>query len=194
MTRTRVLTECAIMLSLAFVLSMIKLYQAPLGGEVTLFGMVPIFIICFKYGFKRGLFTSLCFALVMLLTGMGTISYVPTLKGVVLCIFFDYIFAFGSISIAGLFKNETLKTGRVVMGVLAVCLVRLASHIISGAVVWYEITRAGDWNEAVHKMGMWAYSLMYNAQYMIPEILITLIAVPVIIRIIKQVNGNKISA
>ena len=35
--KTRILVECAIMIAAATVLSVIKIYEAPLGGSVTLF-------------------------------------------------------------------------------------------------------------------------------------------------------------
>ena len=48
------LCECAMLVALATVLSFVKLYEAPLGGAVTLFSMVPILMCGFVYGVKAG--------------------------------------------------------------------------------------------------------------------------------------------
>ena len=40
-----ILAECAVMLALAFALSMAKLYEMPLGGSVTVGSMLPIMMI-----------------------------------------------------------------------------------------------------------------------------------------------------
>ena len=48
------LCETAMLVALATVLSFVKLYEAPLGGAVTLFSMVPILMCGFVYGVKAG--------------------------------------------------------------------------------------------------------------------------------------------
>ena len=51
---TRKLTETAIMLALAVLLSYVTVFQAPMGGSITAFSQVPIVIIGYRYGFKWG--------------------------------------------------------------------------------------------------------------------------------------------
>lgn len=53
--RTQQLAVCGVMLALSVVLSIIKIFALPFGGEVTLFGMVPIMLIGFLFGTKTGL-------------------------------------------------------------------------------------------------------------------------------------------
>ncbi|MBP3369029.1 MAG: energy-coupled thiamine transporter ThiT [Clostridia bacterium] len=45
-----VLTECALMIALATVLSLVKIYEAPFGGSVTLLSMAPIIVLSMRHG------------------------------------------------------------------------------------------------------------------------------------------------
>ena len=192
-SKTRVLVECAIMIAVATVLSAFaKLYEAPLGGSVTLASMSPIIIISYHHGIKWGVESALLYSIIQLLLGVGSVAYVPTAIGIVLCVLLDYVIAFTIIGFAGifkkLFKNEYAA---VTVGTFAVCIARFACHVLSGAVVWYEITKAGQWNDVVNRFGMWTYSLIYNTQYMLPETVITVIATPLIYMVVKQIDRNR---
>ena len=187
--RTRKLAECAVMIAAATVLSMIKIFELPLGGAVTLFSMVPVIIVSFRHGVKWGIGTAFVYSVLQLVLGMNNVLYVPDPVGIVLCILFDYIFAFSVLGLAGLFEYTKLKQyTRVILGTLSVCLLRFCCHVVSGAVVWYSITKSEQWNELVNRFGMWTYSLVYNVQFMLPETIITLIAVPAIIAVLKRVK------
>ncbi len=48
--RTLPLVECAIMIALATVLSMVKLAELPYGGSITIASMLPIAIIAYRRG------------------------------------------------------------------------------------------------------------------------------------------------
>lgn len=52
------------------------------------------------------------------------------------------------------------------LGTLLACVVRFLCHFISGVTVWASY--AGD-------MPVWLYSLTYNATYMIPETIVSVI-------------------
>lgn len=51
----RFLTESGIMLSLAMILSFIKIFDAPFGGAVTAGSMIPIIIIALRWGLAKGI-------------------------------------------------------------------------------------------------------------------------------------------
>jgi len=187
--KVRKITECAIMIALASVLSMLKIYEAPLGGSVTLFSMVPIILIGIRHGPIWGLSTGFIYSVIQLILGLGNVSYVPTVTGIVLCVLFDYIVAFTLLGLGGLFDKLTAKPlVNMIAGILFVCILRYISHLISGAVVWYEITKLGGWNDYVQTVGMWTYSVVYNLQYMLPETIITLIAAPVGVRVLGMLK------
>ena len=48
------LTESALMISLAVVLSFLKLISMPYGGAVTLASLLPIAIVSYRHGTKHG--------------------------------------------------------------------------------------------------------------------------------------------
>ncbi len=191
--KTKILAECAIMCAAASVLSLIKIYEAPLGGSVTLFSMVPILLIAFRHGLMWGYGTAFVYSVIQLLFGLSSVAWVQTPEGIVLCILFDYIFAFTVIGTAAVFnKIKTNTIIKVLLGSLTACLLRFIMHVVSGAVVWYSITKEGQWNDLVNKFGMWTYSIIYNAQYMIPEIIITLTAASAVVTILNVLNKNHI--
>jgi len=187
------LVECAVMIALASVLSMLKVYEAPLGGSVTLFSMVPILVLSFRHGPLWGMGSAFIYSVIQLILGVGTVAYVPTAIGVIICIVLDYFAAFTLIGLAGLFKikvedSTKAQITKIVLGSLLACIIRYTCHFFSGAVVWYEITKLGNWNEYVHKVGMWTYTTVYNAQYMVPETILTLIAVPAMVIVLKAIK------
>lgn len=192
-TKTRILVECAVMIAAATVLSLVKIYEAPLGGSVTLFSMVPILILSFRHGVKWGCASAFVYSVLQLLLGLSSVAWVPTAQGVVLCVLFDYIIAFTVLGLAGIYNsikaNEYVK---IILGIITACVLRYAAHVISGAVVWYQITKEGQWNDLVNKFGMWTYSAIYNIQYMGPETIITLIAAPAILAVVALVRKKKV--
>lgn len=191
-SKTRIMVECAIMIAVATVLSLLKVYEAPLGGSVTLCSMVPLILVSYRHGVKWGIESALVYSVLQLLLGIGSVSYVPTFGGIVLCVLFDYIIAFTVIGFAGVYRNF-IKNDYVgiTAGAATVCVLRFLCHFFSGAVVWYSITKEGQWNDLVNKFGMWTYSLIYNAQYMVPETIITVIATPLIFVVINQIEKRR---
>jgi len=166
------LTECALLIALATALSFVKLYQAPLGGSVTLLSSLPIMFISFRFGVVRGLACGFVYSLIQLWQGSGNLAYVPTAMGIVGCIMLDYILPFTLLGLAGVFykrKGTTAqKTVAAVLGVLLAVLLRFTCHFIGGGIVWYEITKVGNWNDYVQTVGMWTYSFVYNITYLGP--------------------------
>lgn len=195
-TKTRILVECAVMVALAAVLSMVKVYEAPLGGSVTLFSMAPLIVAAFRHGPKWGFATAFVYSVTQLLLGLNSLSWIPSATGIVLCILLDYIVAFTLLGAAAFFRtkgeasfNKLLV--QLIAATLTVCVLRFLSHLFSGAVVWYEITKAGEWNDLVMKTGMWTYSAIYNASYMIPETIITTIAAPAMAILLSTVEKRR---
>ena len=209
--KVRILVECAVMVALATVLSLIKVYEAPFGGSVTLLSMAPIIILSIRRGVKVGLSGAFVYSIIQLVLGLNSVAWVPTAGGIVLCILFDYIIPFTLIGLGGMFRrvsflqNVTLPNSGIIpkklrgkaidiplyaiLGTLTVLLLRFLCHIISGAVIWYALDLqwyADDPTHIVHKYGAWMFSLVYNGSFMIPEIIETLIGVPLLISALKR--------
>ncbi len=182
------LTECSLMVALATVLSFCKIYEAPLGGSVTLLSMLPVIYISFKYGVLWGLGGGFIYGVIQLLFGTGALAYVPTAAGVAGSVVFDYLLPFTLLGIAGItlrFKpaKKSGEYAAVIAGTFLAITLRFACHYIAGAVIWYEITKAGEWNDYVQKYGMWTYSFIYNISYLGPEGALALAASPVILKL-----------
>lgn len=194
----RILVECAVMIALATVLSLFKIWEAPLGGAVTLFSMVPIIIIGLRHGPFWGFGTAFVYSNTQLLLGFGNIAWIPTVSGKIAGVLLDYVIAFTILGTAGFFKfllDKSQKRSKKIIitaiSTLFACILRYISHVVVGAVVWYSITKEGNWNEYVHTVGAWIYSIVYNAVFMIPETIITLVAVPAVVTILAVLKKQK---
>ncbi len=180
--KTRRITETAIMIALATVLSYVVFSKLPMGGSVTLFSQVPIIIIGYRYGLKWGAATGVIHGLLqMVLQGLENFSYVKGIGSYLILIFADYVVAFMVLGIGGaLFKkavkNQALALG---LGAAVASVLRYLCHFVSGATILKEY--AGD-------QAVWFNSLNYNATYMVPELIISVIGV-VLLAVVLDFNS-----
>ncbi len=65
-TKTRALTEGALMVAAATALSYVKLLELPQGGSVCI-GMLPIFLYCARWGCKESFLASFAYGLLQLI-------------------------------------------------------------------------------------------------------------------------------
>jgi thiamine transporter len=169
--KVRTLCVSAIMLALATVLSLIKIWQFPWGGSITLGAMLPIAIVAICYGTGNGLFTAFLFSCIQLFLSLGEImSWGLTTEMLIGTIILDYILPYTLIGLSGLFAGKGNK-GKICGTVFAI-LLRYASHVVSGVVLWHS---AGMLWEGLNIENEWLYSLAYNACYMLPEMIITVV-------------------
>lgn len=166
-SRTRTLVECAMMIAIASVFSMIKLIDLPYGGSVTIASMLPIVIISYRHGLGWGLGAGLVYGVIQQLLGLNTLSYVSTWQSIVAIILLDYIVAFAVIGLAGVFRNMKSQSTALVFGSILAGLLRYICHVISGATVWAGLSIPDE--------AALLYSLAYNATYMLPEIIVLVI-------------------
>ena len=89
------LTFSAVMVALASALSLIKIYELPLGGAVTLLSMLPIVVISISLGLKWGVGSSFVYSLIQLFFGItldGLLGWGLTAAYLVGSIFLVYRF------------------------------------------------------------------------------------------------------
>lgn len=172
-SKTRTLVECALMIALGTVLANIKIYELPDGGSITLFSMLPFILISFRHGVKWGLMTGFVDALLQMLLGF----YAPpagTVIAFIGVVMLDYVLAFtllGSADwFARFFRNRAVG---VAVGTAAVCVIRFLCSFLSGALLWGSYQEYYEWAKG---MSVWLYSFIYNATYMLPELVLTTIA------------------
>ena len=149
------LAVCGVCIALAFVLSFIKLFSAPLGGSVTLCSMFFICIIGYLYGWKYSLTAALAYGILQFVQKPEI--YAP------LQVVIDYGLAFTALGLSGFFRQK--KIG-LYIGYLAGVTGRFIFSAISGYVFFAEYAPDG-WNPLI-------YSIAYNASYIYIEAAITL--------------------
>jgi len=165
--KIRRLCVTAVMIALATVLSLIKVYPLPLGGSVTLLSMFPIVLLALMYGTSWGLIGAFMYSVVQLILGItvdGLIGMCPTAFVLIGSIFFDYIIAFTVLGLAGLLREKGIVG--CCLGVALALALRFVSHFVSGLIFFGIFTSANTW----------IHSLIYNGSYMLPEMIITVIA------------------
>lgn len=161
-TRTRMLCEGAILVALAQILSLLKLWEMPWGGSITL-SMLPIFLFAVRWGLRDGLLAAFVFGWCQLLGDGGFALSWQSMLG-------DYLVAFTVLGLAGLFYG---KKGGVFWGTLVGSAARFLVHYVVGATVW-----AMYMPEEFFGMTMtspWIYSLLYNGFYMVIDMVLCLV-------------------
>jgi len=160
---TKRLVEIGIFVGIAIVLELIStlipFLHMPQGGSISL-GMLPIFIIAYRYGVKEGVIAGFVFGIINFILSGYAIHWGS--------IFFDYIFAFSALGIAGIFKKNALSsTPSFILGILLGGFLRYIFHGLSGVIFFSSF--AGDFNP-------WFYSfIVYNLPYMAASIVLTII-------------------
>ena len=215
-TKTKRLTESAMLLAVAIVLELVsKMFipEMPFGGQVTLVSMLPVVLISYRHGVKWGLVTGVAYAMLQMLLGAKTVAaaFQPGFFGdgtmltnaIIMCLL-DYVVAFTALGLGGCLRNKVENPGLgLMLGSLIALGARYLAHIVSGYILfsgWAEwfFTQDGfpGWGMKLVQslspdMLGWVYSAVYNGFYMIPEILLTAVAALLmgrIPRIVTKVN------
>ena len=174
------LVEGAIMIALAVVLSLVKVYKLPWGGSITLLSMLPICMFSIKYGVLRGLFVSFAYAAIMLLTDLGEVlSWGLTPETLIACFALDYLLAYTVIGVAGIFRTKKLPGW--IAGTAVALLLRFAAHFLSGVLIWHSF---GELWDGFSTENEFIYSALYNGSYMLPEIIFTVIGAIVLYSVV----------
>lgn len=177
-TKTKTLVECAVLIALSTVLSLITVYKMPLGGSLTLLSMLPVCYISVRHGLKWGLGSAFIYSLIQLALDLGpAMGWGLTPWRWVGMIAFDYVLAFTVLGLAGIFAKKGL--GGVVAGVAVALALRFVCHVISGAIV-FDIWMPEGWSNA------WIYSVCYNGAFMLPELIFTCIGSGIVFGALKS--------
>lgn len=169
----QMLVEGGIMIALAIILNQIKIYTAPNGGSITAGSMLPILIFSIKWGVGPGFIVGACYGILDFI--LKPYFFHP------IQLILDYPLAFGLLGLAGIsYKRinkpyEYLYLGAgISLGILG----RMASHIISGVVFF---------SDSVSDLASWIFSIQYNATYLIPELIISVIIFFIIWKPLKKI-------
>lgn len=184
---TKILATSAMMVALAAILSVFPKFNGlwPNGGSITVCSMLPIILVSYIYGYKWGFMASGAFALIQIMFDLRGIAGMDAITTFAV-IFLDYIVAFVVLGFGGIFKGKFHNTAKeLCLGSIFAIFLRFLSHFTSGFLLfgsyakWF-FTQEGFTlgNSIFSAMGNGTslyllYSLMYNASYLLPEMIIT---------------------
>lgn len=166
---TRALVYGALCMALSFVLSYLRIVKMPQGGSITIASMLPIIVYAYWYGPRKGILVGIAYALLQMIQDAYFVHPIQILL--------DYILAFGVLGLAGFFRKNFY------VGVIVAGLCRFVCHFLSGAIFFGEYAPTG--------VSPWIYSLGYQAEYLIPDIIICFVAALLLKSTIDRLNPNK---
>ena len=157
--RVIILTEMAMALALALLLSHFRLFRAPYGGSVTL-AMIPIVIIGLRWGTRAGIMVGVALGFLRLMFDPYIVHWAQYVL--------DYPLAFGFLGLSG------LRIHRPWVGITLGFAGRFASHVVTGILFFAAFAPEGT--------PAALYSVLYNGTFLIPEWLITVLIAPWLFR------------
>ena len=158
----RMLTEGGIMVALALVLGLLKLYELPQGGSISL-EMLPLFVFCIRWGFGYGLLACTAFGVLQVFV-QGAVSYGWA------SILLDYILAFMPLCLCGLGKG---KPGGIFWGSVLGAFGRFVIHFISGITIYRIVAPTEVLGTTFDNP--YLYSAVYNGSYVLVDLILCLV-------------------
>lgn len=168
-TNTRALVYGALSVSLSFILSYVKLLEMSMGGSITLCAMLPICLYAAVFGLRQGLLAGLALGILQLFQDLYVVHWAQLIL--------DYFIAFACYGLAGLFPKK------LPLGLAVAALSRMLCSVLSGVIFFAEY--AEGWSS------VWAYSIVYNGSYMIPELILCILVsqIPVVKRLSARMQA-----
>ena len=156
---SKIIARIGIAIAIACVLQIFRIYHFPMGGSVTLWGMVPLLIIAFIYGPEIGMLAGFAYGILNLFLDPYFVHPVQIL--------FDYPLPSLAIGLAGYFKNKPI------LGTTLAFFTKFICHFISGVVFF------GSYG-ADYGMNAWVYSLAVNGPMVAIDCIICLVIISLI--------------
>jgi thiamine transporter len=170
--RLQLILEIAILGAISFVLDKIG-FSMPQGGSITL-SMLPIVVMAFRWGIVGGMLTGFVSGLLQLMMGGFVFNAIQAAL--------DYFVSYTLVGVAGITLvwllsskakgNKGSMVAAIVVGTVIGGLLRYLIHFIGGIVFFASYAPEGQ--------PVWLYSLVYNASYMIPAIILSAIVAAIL--------------
>lgn len=158
--KTKNLVLIAIFAALSLILSMFKVLQMPNGGSVTLY-LVPLLFLGLKKNFKVTLTCCLITAILQLIFGGYILGFFQ--------VFLDYIIPVCTVSLIAFSRNKGLALQ--ILAIVLITVIMLTSYTISG-IVYFKVN--------------FIASVIYNATFLIPTIIVNFLIALTLSKAIKQ--------
>ncbi len=171
------LTFAGVSIALAFVLSYVRIYKMPWGGDITLLSMFFVCFVGYLFGPGTGFAAAFVYSILQFIQSGGTYMLSPFQ---VCC---DYFLAFTALGASGFFKNK--KNG-LVIGYLVAVFLRGVFHTIGGYLYWMDYMP-----ENFPASLAIIYPIAYNYAYLIPEAVITVVVIllPPVKKALNRIKG-----
>lgn len=181
-THLRALCEAAIFVAIAVVLNALRFRILPQGGSINLV-LIPLVILSIRWGTGIGLMSGFVFGVIKAIMGS---AFAWGWQSLLL----DYFVAYTVIGVAGFFRH---RSNRAVVACVAAGFAQYFVFWITGVLIW------GEWMpDEFLNMPMtspWIYSLVYNGTHMIPNILISAVAIGLLtVPLGKYFRGEDLAA
>lgn len=147
--------------ALSVVLSLVKVWQMPNGGSISLY-LVPLMFIAFKFDFKSSLTCCIITAILQIILSGYIIGFFQVIL--------DYILPVCAISLFSLVRNKNVEF--IIPMAFAIGILMLGSYVLSG-MVYFKVNFIG--------------SVVYNATFFIPTYLISIVLMSVLNKIKLEV-------
>ena len=139
------------LIALAAALHLVRLFQLPFGGSITLGSMIPILLFSLRRGALPGILAGTMFGFIVLIE--EPFIFHP------FQVFLDYPLAFGLLGLAGIFKSNPIA------GVAVAISGRFVAHYLSGIIFFAEFAPEG--------INPYLYSALYNGSFLSVEFAIS---------------------
>lgn len=205
--KTKRLALSGILIAMATVLSFVKVFEWPFGGSITAASMLPLAMLSYTYGVKWGLAVGFVHGVIQAVTGATmTSAFAGQSAGAVVAIcLIDYLIAFSVIGLAGMLKGKFKShTVAFALGTAIAVFMRYICHVVSGYIFFksyadwfFGEVMVNDFSAMLMEkcspnlLGL-IYSLIYNAAYMVPELIITAVCAALVISLIPPVKREMI--
>ncbi len=158
--RARVIAEATVFIALTIVLKDVlpPIYHMPLGGSVTIAGLVPLIWFALRRGAKYGVLAGLIYGLIH--AALPGAYIINPLQG-----FLDYPLAFAALGLAGISKKTPI------IGVAVGIVARFLCSFAAGIIYFTSFSMDGIVSSAI-----------YNGVYLIPEFAITAVIIYILLK------------
>ncbi len=139
------------LIALSAALHLVRPFQLPFGGSITLGSMIPILLFSLRRGALPGILAGTMFGVIVLIE--EPFIFHP------FQVFLDYPLAFGLLGLAGIFKRSPIA------GVAVAISGRFVAHYLSGIIFFAEFAPEG--------INPYLYSALYNGSFLSVEFTIS---------------------
>ena len=188
-TSVKRLTIGAMMVALSVILSLVIIFKLPYGGSVTAFCMLPVCLFAYNYSLRWGILAGFALGILQMLTStsLGVSVMMEDFWRFAAMVSLDYLLAYACLGFTAVMRGK-MKNERVgfALGICIAAAARLLAHAVSGYIFFRQYA---EWffSQDGFSFGLWIldnlsgqglaifYSFFYNASFLVPETLITVI-------------------